>query len=260
MRPFMFEVDFDVDPVAEAAKKKAAREEARRAEEEANAPPPPPTFSEEELEAARQEGYAAGEEAGRSEAYASIEQMSAMTTETIAQQMAHMADTHRKAMQSVQDGAIRIAVAIAKRLVPSLAEDAKMKEVEDVARETLTLVRDESRVIVHVSDTMIETVEPTVMDVARQVGFDGTVRVIGDTSLTEGDCRIEWSGGGAERVQAKVWEEIDRAIDRYLRKLDDEDVTVEDEAPQVSPPDADQDTAIEMDAVGGEDPAAAPTQ
>ncbi|MCR9257488.1 MAG: FliH/SctL family protein [Alphaproteobacteria bacterium] len=233
MRPFMFDVDFDVDPKAVARQRRAEEEARRRAEEEANAPPPPPTYSEEELHAAVEEARAAGEEAGRGEAYASIEQMTGMTLETIGQQMAHLADSHRKAMQEVNEGAIRLAVAIAKRLVPDLAEREGLHEIEAVARETLSLVRDESRVLITVADTMIETVEPALVAVARQVGFDGTVRVIGDTSLTEGDCRIEWSGGGSERITGKIWEEIETIIARYLGGDDDlTDPTRGSEEPQ----------------------------
>jgi len=224
MRPFMFDVDFDVDPKAEARKRKAEEEARRREEAEAEAPPPPPTFSEEELTAAVEEARAAGEEAGRAEAYASIEQMTGMTLESIQQQMTHMAESHQKALREMQEGAIRLAVAIARRLVPDLARREGLAEIEAVARETLTLVRDESRVLITVADTMIETVEPAITQVARQVGFDGTVRVIGDTSLTEGDCRIEWSGGGSERITGKIWQEIDAVLKRHLGDTGEEDM------------------------------------
>ena len=47
------------------------------------------------------------------------------------------------------------------------------------------------------------------------MGIDGEIEVVGDPALTAGDCRIEWSTGGARRDMRELLAEVDGIIDRH---------------------------------------------
>ena len=40
-------------------------------------------------------------------------------------------------------------------------------------------------------------------------GHNKRLRLLGDATVVEGDCQIEWSGGGIVRDQAVLWREIE---------------------------------------------------
>ena len=50
----------------------------------------------------------------------------------------------------------------------------------------------------------------------REGGFDGRFLVDGDDRLGPADCRIRWQGGGLERRETEIWQEIDGALERFL--------------------------------------------
>lgn len=213
IRKFLFDTDFAQPkrpaPPANEAKEPPA-DSAGPAPEEA----PPPVFSEEDLAMARHEGFAAGKQEGIREAAATVERQIAETLERIGDGLPELFIAQRQAADDLQHDGMEVIRALARKALPSLAEGNALGEIEHLAGVVLDRLRIEPRVVFRVNDGLADMVRERLAAVAGARGYAGTVDVQGDAGITPGDCRIEWSQGGAERQAAAILDEMDRIIAR----------------------------------------------
>jgi flagellar assembly protein FliH len=201
---FSFENSFDAVDLAE-----------RRVAEEA-APPPPPTYSEAELAAARCNGFAEGHEAGTAEALRSLENTVAQALGAISDQLGSIAPLYRGMLESSRAEAIGIAGAIARKFVAGQAVDGVLSAVESVIAAILPRVMDEPRIVIRVSDALLDPLRERIPAITGRSGFPGSLILLAEPALSGPDCRIEWADGGAEHDSGSLWSEIDGLIERYV--------------------------------------------
>lgn len=209
VRPFLFEHSFDVpeEPREVAAKKE---------EEEA-----PPTYSEAELQAARDDAYKAGMQAGLQEAGASIEQQVAATLDVVAGTLHGLAERQASMNEAIAHDAIDLAVAAMKKLLPATAEANGAAEVSALVQEALSRLLQEPRVTIRVAEKVAADVESQLGPVAARAGFDGKTTIVPDPELGPADCRILWNDGEANRDVQSLMDELDAMIGALPRPLPD---------------------------------------
>ena len=208
MRKFLFDNSFDPRP--------PPRAEPEIEEPEVEPEPPPPTFSEEELAAAREKGYAEGRTDGLSEARAAIEMRTADALQAIARGLGDIGERQRAVAEAALTDAADIAVAIARKICPTLARRHGLDEIGHLVRQALVNLIGVPRVVVRVQAGSIEQVRELTEDAARTIGFEGQLVILPDDTLGDGDCRIEWGDGGAERLTGELWRQVDEIVGRYL--------------------------------------------
>jgi flagellar assembly protein FliH len=206
---FQFESCFD-DAVleAEAAAAAAARKEAEE--------PPEPTFSEEELIAARAEGHAEGYAAGHAEAEAATERATAQALAVIGEGFAGLGEAQAKSHQADESTALALAAAIARKCLPEMVRDDAVPAIEALVRDSLPLFLDEPRVVVRICDNLVKPIKARIGTLAAESGFAGETVYLGDPTLVDGDCRIEWADGGVTRDMGDMWEQIDAITRKFL--------------------------------------------
>lgn len=240
---FTFDLDFDAPN--EALQVQSAIEEPEVEEEEEQAP----TFSEEELEAARTEGFAAGKEEGRKEAAEATEQRLLETVEATCQELAQIFNAQAEANQEIAKEMIEISTVIAKKMFPDLNARNALGEVERVVQDTLKAITDEPRAQIMVHTDLREPLTERLAAMTQRAGFEGKVFVNPDTTVKHGDCRVEWSHGAAVRDSETMLELIDEIIERNLHGEEAVVVNDEDQAPEVAMQDpVDQPASGENDA------------
>jgi len=103
----------------------------------------------------------------------------------------------------------------------------------------LSEILEEPRVILHVNPTIVKRLTERVDAIATDAHFEGRVVVMEDEGAAPGDCRVEWSNGGAERNLNDLWRQIDEVVQGNLSASDvqasdpsseTEDDTIEDPA------------------------------
>ena len=168
------------------------------------------------LDAAREEGSAAGKEEGMREAAATTE---SRVTESLTVLMERLSELFRMQDDANVDtarNAITVATTIARKMFPDLASRNALGEVERVAGMAMEKVLSDSPVVVRVNPELRDLLAERIDAHTAGTAAEGRVTVSGDADLPVGDCRIEWRDGGAERNTTAMWEGIDEIIDRNM--------------------------------------------
>jgi flagellar assembly protein FliH len=168
------------------------------------------------LAAARAEGLNEGYARGFSDGESSNAAREGAALETIAAAFERLSVSAAEAELARTREAARLAVAIARRMVPVLARSAGFAEVEAVVADCLRRALDEPRLVLRVAEEFFDVASRRVEPLARQAGFAGPVIVLADPQLAAADCRVEWADGGAERNTARLWRDIESALSNTL--------------------------------------------
>lgn len=212
-RKYMFDLDFDHPQPAHPPQ---VEEEEAELEPEIEAEPPPPMFSEEDLLLTREAAFAEGHEAGLAEAAAATERMLAAAMAAIAQQMDTVFRQQDEANDANARAAVRVAMSVLRKMLPAACESHAFEEVTRVVEEVVSHVLDEPRIIVRVAAPLVDGVRERLEAAVHGRGFEGRVVVQADDRLPLGDCRVEWTDGGAERDQARLLADIESTVERAL--------------------------------------------
>ena len=216
IRKFLFDRSFD-DEEPRPPIEEAEPEDGEAVEEEEEEPEVPVvTFTEEEMETARTESFAAGREEGVREASDAIERQAAEALSEISGLLPTVFEAQEEANATGARDAVTVAVAIVRKLFPDLNRRNGLEEVEKVIEEALRTLRDEPKVTIRVSEDRRDAVAGRIDEVTAGVGYEGKVIVLGDPDQGAGSCRVEWSDGGAERDTDAMWQEIDTIIARNV--------------------------------------------
>lgn len=212
VRKFMFDLSFD-KPLVKPKPKEEVEAPPEDAEPE---PPPPPVFSEEELEAAREESYQNGRDDGLREAEESRQFMETNAMRALAEQLSGLFAAEKRSAEVNQRAAIQVAQALLRKLAPSLAKREGLSDIEAMLRECLMRLGKEPRVVVKVADELAEAVRDKVDRLVVESGFEGRVVVVGAPGVALTDCKVEWADGGAERDYERMLAEVNDVVERYL--------------------------------------------
>lgn len=243
---FMFGRDFAEETGPAAA---PAAEPAPEPEPE---PEPEPSYSPAELEAAKSEArdaaYRDGLAEGRRQAEAEADQALTQATDRLGQALGELARDQVEQIERRDREALQTAVQLLRRLFPALTRRHGQAEIEAVLQQALERLRDEPRVVVRVADSRLDALRERVDPLAQRVGFEGRIVLLADAEIADGDVRVEWADGGAERDSDRLWREVERAVERALAPRGDAgDRTAErgggagaqaPDAPEPSPADA----------------------
>jgi flagellar assembly protein FliH len=207
VQPFLFDRRFDY----------GGREHA----DEAPPEPPAPVFSLADLEAARADGVTLGRAEALAEAQVQLKagQMQGATLQAVCERLSLALDQIDAAAGQATRDAIQIAAAIARRLLPSLYARHGASEVEELVAATLSGLPSDSSVSIRLAPSMAESLAPLLLQRAKEYGRGDRLHVSGDASVAEGDCAMEWMGGGLLRNRESLWREIEILIEQEAGPL-----------------------------------------
>jgi len=222
-KKFLFDTDFAPDAEAkvqhdaarqaelEAELAEAAAQDAEEIEEYI-----PPTFSEEDLERARKEGFQEGHTEATRDLTSALEQRLSNTMDTINTQVANLFDAYAIDKEEHSRDAVAVATVIVRKLFPALNLDKDMAEIEHMIVEAMKRTSGAPSLVVRVPSEVRDTVNAKAQELAALRGREGTINVMADTTMSEGDAAVEWDGGGMTRDSKLMWQEIDEIIERNL--------------------------------------------
>jgi flagellar assembly protein FliH len=107
-------------------------------------------------------------------------------------------------LESIRAECAGLALLAARKLARAAIAAAPTSEVEAALRDAMHQAIGEPRMLLRAAPEIVEAISPVLAEIAHEEGFDGRVQVTADPSFRHADCRIEWRGGGAERVEAAI--------------------------------------------------------
>ncbi len=252
---FLFDTIFDVEEPPEE------EEETTDEEEEAEPEVVVPTFSEEEMAAAREESFATGKAEGVNEAAEATERLISASLEKLSQQFDSLFKAQEAADAAIMENAISVACGIARKVFPALNQQGALAEIERMAVMSLEKILEEPQVIIAVNPKLEAALNERLDTLTAQAGYKGEVRIIADDKVDPGDCRMEWSGGGANRDMDALWQEIDEIVERNLSGNPEASPETSEAAPETPPETAgDEEAKADTGDDSGEPGEAAPEQ
>ncbi|MGD9637785.1 MAG: FliH/SctL family protein [Alphaproteobacteria bacterium] len=245
VKKFLFDVSFDEPEVKKADKTANIVEEEYEFSEEVVQDefpveeetaveiveePPEPTFTQKELDEATATSFALGEAAGIKKNSQSVAALQIKVGEQIAEGLKKVVETQTRNHEDVLQKALMLAVAITKKIIPTIASKHGIEEVEELIRKYLPQINKE-KITIKVNPEQKHSVDMKIYDLSKDANFDGVINVVDDTAVLSGDCRIMWDNGEIEKSTKRILEEIDDVLKQNVPSQDvevKETSTVED--------------------------------
>lgn len=157
-----------------------------------------PTHPEEDLRAARAEGFEDGYRQGMAEAEAARGAEVAATLRAIAASLEDASRCASEAAEASVHAMLKLLVEIIVVGYPTLRARYGQQEIRRLADVVLPAMAGEPNVVAHVNPSMLDAIT------AELAAFPG-VAVVPAASIPPGDVRITWKDGFAERNTGAAW-------------------------------------------------------
>jgi len=189
--------------------------EPRRADALIPEPPPlPPSLTDDDVRAARCEGFAAGRDAAMAEAALRLHDATRDALQLLAQSLPALADQRLRQIDEAVEVAARLIFTALAALLPSLALRHAPQEIAHLLHDVIADLAPDRALSLTVAPGLLDSMRTALADLPR----DQARRVVlqGEESLVPGDARLSWEGGAAVRQTRPV---LDSVTD-ILRSLD----------------------------------------
>jgi flagellar assembly protein FliH len=168
------------------------------------------------LAEAEAEAYRMGFTEAQAEAKAEADRRVAASLECIAERFTGVTTALQAVEARLECEAVEVAVAVARKLAPTLVAREPFAETAALASECFRQLGSTPHVAVRVNDALYAVTREKLDDIARASGFEGRLVVLAEPEIGVGDCRIEWADGGVDRDSAKINATIGEAVSRYI--------------------------------------------
>jgi flagellar assembly protein FliH len=157
-------------------------------------------------------GYAQGQ----NDAQVEINRRIAATLDNVATSMAAANDALQAIEARLECEAVEVAVAVARKLAPTLVAREPFTEIAALASECFRQLVAAPHIVLRVNDAVYATAKEQLEDIARARSFEGRLVVLAEPDVAVGDCRIEWADGGVNRDNAATDAVIGDAVTGYI--------------------------------------------
>jgi flagellar assembly protein FliH len=138
------------------------------------------------------------------------------TLERVAASLAEATKTLAAIEARLECEAVEVAVAVARKLAPTLIEREPFAEIAALASSCFRELVAAPHLVVRINDSLYAAAREKLDDIGRACGFQGKLVVLGEPSIGVGDCRIEWADGGVNRDADTAARAIGEAVARYI--------------------------------------------
>ena len=159
-------------------------------------------------------GHVEGANAARLEEQARLARAIEALTATLSQTSQRL--MHIEAQASAE--ALKFALEFSSMLAGALVEQSPTGLIEASARQVFGDLRGVPHVAVRVAPDLVEPTREKLAKIARDIGLDAKMIVLGEPEIMSGDCRIEWADGGIIRDQDQLKLKLEDAVSRALAR------------------------------------------
>jgi len=177
--------------------------------------PAEPTFTRAELAAACETASSESRKVALAEAAQSSEERQAGSLAALERGIVSLLESRAELAREAETQAGALLRAVLLKAVPALCRKDPLTEIEALLTGAIGEALDEPRLVLRVSEALFEPVQKRLAGIALAGGYAGKLVLLADATLAEGDGRVEWADGGAERDLAAQCAQIDDLLDRH---------------------------------------------
>ena len=170
------------------------------------------TYNDNDMAVSRQEGFDEGKKQGISETLTGIEKISFDTLNAVLDELSIIHAGQKQANQEISNSATALALTIVRKIFPTLNEKTALDEVKSILLMVLGRLIDEPKIIIKVNPSSSNDLSAKLDQEYSSENSIVNFSIIADENVSQGNCRIEWSNGTAERNLDKLKHEIDDII------------------------------------------------
>lgn len=171
-----------------------------------------PTFSEEQVEAARAEGFAEGKSEGTRLAVQSREQLTANTLRAISESFTMLFAAEYDREQVYEEESVRLTLKTLRKLFPVLNKRFGQDEIKDVILSILQTGARRAAITIEVSPDDAQSIEAMLAGHWTDAESAPRYRVLAQSNLNPGQCRLSWEDGGAVRDAEALADKVAHAL------------------------------------------------
>lgn len=179
---------------------------------------------EEQVARAREEARSQGFEEGLAKARETDEARAARLLEDLGHQAVALVSEIKNHKHQIEAQSVELAHLIAKKLAGAAIDQFPGAGAEAIIRDCLDDLREESRLVIRLSEQDAELLESRLDSLSQKAGYQGALIMLAEPDLAPGSLRIEWADGGVERSTG----EVEAAIEQKIAALTGGENTGED--------------------------------
>jgi flagellar assembly protein FliH len=157
-------------------------------------------------------GHGAGIESARLEQTARLALAIEELTQILQQHAVHLTTIEQQASQE----ALSFALKFSELLAGSLIARTPIAPIESAARHVFGDLRGHPHIAIRVTPDLVEPVKISLTSIAREIGLEARIIVLGEPEIHSSDCRIEWAEGGLITNQNLLETQLRAAIQSAL--------------------------------------------
>ena len=172
-------------------------------------------FTQDDIDSARMWGVEEGREMEEGRCAESLQ--------TIGAQMQIILSRLADESAALRAGATQLALAAARKIAGEALNAYPIDTIEQLAAEAVQDLRDEPRLSVRCAPELVEDLAERLERTARDLGFEGAIRVRGNAEMSGADVRLEWATGAIERSAEDIDARLGEVVARWLAAASQEE-------------------------------------
>ncbi|WP_417489268.1 hypothetical protein [Maricaulis sp.] len=172
-------------------------------------------FTQDDIDSARMWGVEEGREMEEGRCAESLQ--------TIGAQMQLILSRLAGESAALRASATQLALAAARKIAGEALNAYPIDTIEQLTAEAVQDLRDEPRLSVRCAPELVEDLAERLERTARDLGFEGAIRVRGNAEMTGADVRLEWATGAIERSAEEIDARLGEVVARWLAAASQEE-------------------------------------
>ncbi|MDB2415252.1 FliH/SctL family protein, partial [Rickettsiales bacterium] len=158
-----------------------------------------PVYSDKDLADSRtagyEDGYSKGYSAAKS-AYEEIDKNICNTLESIKSEIANLSNKQDEAQKYVVSDMANVMKYMTKKILMINKEIYSSQQLENMIQKSLKELFHEPKLNIYVCEDLTERLVSKMETIRAEAGYSGIVDILPDSTMQNGQCRVEWIGGG----------------------------------------------------------------
>lgn len=176
-------------------------------------------FTQDDIDSARMWGVEEGREMEEGRCADSLQ--------TIGAQMQIILSRLADESASLRASATELALAAARKIAGEALKAYPLDTIEQLTAEAVQDLREEPRLSVRCAPELVEDLAERLERTARELGFEGAIRVRGNAEMSGADVRLEWATGAIERSAEEIDARLGEVVARWLAAASQEESAID---------------------------------